>query len=91
MTSSGAFAFHTRCGIVAEVEEGRMTARLDDRAGEMRLPIPQGFPEFEPGAEIMVYTTLKGDLLGWHLPEHNIGADVSGGKPTQSPRPPSLT
>jgi hypothetical protein len=58
--------------------DGRLLLRLED-GSEQELSAPeQMFELLRPGLQVILYQGPDGGLLGWYLPEHEIGLDLRG-------------
>lgn len=56
--------------------DGRVRLRLED-GGERFLPPPNEMSEFlRPGLRVVLYYAPNGELLGWFLPDYEVGQDL---------------
>lgn len=58
--------------------DGRVRIRLGD-GSERQLSAPEEISELlRPGLRVVLYHGPNSELLGWYLPEHNVGLDLRG-------------
>jgi hypothetical protein len=51
--------------------------RLENGSEEQQLSAPEELSEFlRPGLRVVLYHGPSGELLGWYLPEHEVGRDL---------------
>lgn len=62
--------------VVETSANGRVRLRLDD-GSEQELAAPEQIAELlRPEVQVVLYHGPAGELLGWYLPEHNVGWDL---------------
>jgi hypothetical protein len=64
--------------VVETTADRRVRARFED-GSEQQLPAPA--PEemsehLAPGVRVVLYHGPNGELLGWYLPDHEVGQDL---------------
>jgi hypothetical protein len=61
---------------IGTTADGRMRLRLEDDS-ERQVSAPEEMSELlRPGLRVVLYYRPSGELLGWYLPEHNVGLDL---------------
>jgi hypothetical protein len=56
--------------------DGFVRLGLDD-GSERQLSVPEEMSELlRPGERVVLYDDPNGELLGWYLPEHDVGQDL---------------
>jgi hypothetical protein len=62
--------------VIETITDRRVLLRLENGSKEL-LSVPAEMSElFRPGLRVVLYHSPNGDLLGWYLPEHEVGNDL---------------
>jgi hypothetical protein len=62
--------------VIEATADRRMLLRLENGSEEHRSPPEEMSELFRPGLRVVLYHSPNGDLLGWYLPEHEVGNDL---------------
>jgi hypothetical protein len=62
--------------VIETTADGRVRLRLENGSEEELSPREEMFELLRPGLSVVLYQDPDGGLLGWYLPEHDVGHDL---------------